>query len=661
MRQLAGVCLAAALWLAAGAARAVVVYDFSVRLDPAARTLKGHGVITIAGGGPATLALGQRFQVTHARAGGRPLPAPVHGTDGVQRWEAGSARRIEIEWHGELVPLDATPDHRRTLTAVAPASGVEGAFLPDASRWYPRIEGTLARYRLTLDLPQEQRGLVAGRLVSEEVVNGRYQARFDFPHPAGGIDLVAGPYRIEERMMKGVSGAAIRLRTYFHPRIAHLAPQYLESVRDYLTLYESWIGAYPFTEFSVVSSPTSTGFGMPTFTYLGVDVLRLPFIRVTSLGHEVLHNWWGNGVYPDYTRGNWAEGLTTFMADHAYKERESAAAAAEMRRAWLRDFAALPPGEDTPLVAFASRTHGASQIVGYHKAAMVFFMLRDAIGAEAFDRGIREFWRAHRFRVASWDDLRRAFESASERNLVAFFEQWLLRAGAPRVRIAEAVRIDGNRVRVTLEQTPPAWRIGLPLAVRTRAGEQTQWVELARERESFTFEVGARPTSVALDPEARLFRRLAREEMPPILREVMIDPAALTVVLPGDSAAHKAAETLAARLQERSPRMIAPDAPLPAAPLLVIGIHDAVDAWLAHRGLPERPDRFHGRGSAQAWTARRADGATLAVISGRDAEALSSLARPLPHYGRESFVVFDGATVIERGTWPAQVQTVSVE
>jgi hypothetical protein len=85
---------------------------------------------------------------------------------------------------------------------------------------------------------------------------------------------------------------------------------------------------------------------MPTLTYLGIDVLRLPFIRSTSLGHEVLHNWWGNGVYPDYARGNWSEGLTTFMADYAYREREGGEAATAARLAWLRDYASMPPGDD---------------------------------------------------------------------------------------------------------------------------------------------------------------------------------------------------------------------------------------------------------------------------------------------------------------------------
>ena len=662
MRRLAGPCLAAALWLAGdGAALAAVDYDFAVRVDPTAHTLKGRGVITMTGGGAATLALGRRFQMVTARADGRALDLPVRGAGGVRRWEVGGARRIEIEWQGELAALDDTLDHRQTLGATAPVSGSGGTFLPDASRWYPRIEGALASYRIALELPQDQRGLVAGRLVEESESEGGYRARFEFPHPAEGIDLMAGPYVIKERMIRGAGGAAIRLRTYFHPQIAGLAASYLESVQGYLDLYESWVGAYPFTGFSVVSSPTPIGFGMPTLTYLGIDVLRLPFIRATSLGHEVLHNWWGNAVYPDYARGNWAEGLTTFMADYAYRERESAAAAAEMRLAWLRDFAALAPGQDTPLAAFSSRTHGASQIVGYNKAAMVFLMLRDTIGRKAFDHGIQAFWREHRFRVAGWNELRGAFESASGRDLRVFFDQWLTRPGAPQVRIAEAKRVSDGEVRVILEQAAPAWHIEVPLAVRTAAGENVRAVQLHAERASFTLDVSARPLAVALDPQLRLFRRLAREEAPPILREVMIDPGTVTLILAPGGAARGAAEALAARLQDHAPRVIATDARLPAAPVLVIGQHDDIDAWLARTALPARPDAVRGKGTAQAWIARRGDGATLALVSGRDADALAALARPLPHYGRQSFVVFDGAKAVERGTWPVKVQTVQVQ
>ena len=142
----------------------------------------------------------------------------------------------------------------------------------------------------------------------------------------------------------------------------------------------------------------SHGLGIPSLTYLGRDVLRLPFIRATSLGHEVLHNWWGNGVVPDWGSGNWSEGLTTFQADYAYREDEGADAARAMRLEWLRDLVAIAPADETALATFTSRRHGISSVIGYAKPAMVFFMLRDEIGAAAFEQGLRAFWQRDRFR-----------------------------------------------------------------------------------------------------------------------------------------------------------------------------------------------------------------------------------------------------------------------
>ena len=42
------------------------------------------------------------------------------------------------------------------------------------------------------------------------------------------------------------------------------------------------------------------------------------------------------------------------------------------------------------------------------------------------------------------------------------------------------------------------------------------------------------------------------------------------------------------------------------------------------------------------------------IISAANAQALQSLQRPLPHYGRQSWLVFDGAKAIDRGVWPGE-------
>jgi aminopeptidase N len=140
------------------------------------------------------------------------------------------------------------------------------------------------------------------------------------------------------------------------------------------------------------------------------------------------------------------------------------------------------------------------------------------------------------------------------------------------------------------------------------------------------------------------------------LRQVMIDPATITV-FPGlkDSVLGQA-HTLADALQDH-PTRIRPDTTQTIDfPLLVIGLQDQIDNWLASRSLPKRPDMLKAKGSAVVWTAALPGGKSIVVVAAHDAEALAALVRPLPHYGRESYIVFEGAKVTESGVWPSRPQ-----
>ncbi len=507
-----------------------------------------------------------------------------------------------------------------------------------------------------------------------------YRARFVFEHPADGIDLMAGPWVVRERLASQADGRALRLRTYFPAALdaqAGLAEAYLADSQRYIERYAGQIGAYPFTEFSVVAAPLPTGFGMPTLTYIGEQVLRLPFIRASSLGHEVLHNWWGNGVLVDYARGNWSEGLTTFMADYAYKSEESAAAAREMRLGWLRDFAALPAGAHAPLADFRSRTHGAAAAVGYGKAAMVFVMLQDEIGEDAFARGIRLFWERERFRVAGWDALRAAFEESAGRSLQGFFQQWLELPGGPAPRIERARVIEqagqGARLRVVLTQPAPVHALRLPLRLVAGDRVETRIVEFAEGRAEVELTAGFVPEGVALDPELRLWRLPEAAQLPPILRQWIVAAAPRLVVADAleeaDAAGTgrggefaEAAQALAGRLFERPPAEEGLAAlTAEGGPVLLVGSVPAVATALDRAGLPAQPLDMPAGGTARVWTVQREAGPALAVIAAADPAALRALQRPLPHYGSQSWLVFDGARASARGVWQAPGRSVAVE
>lgn len=187
---------------------------------------------------------------------------------------------------------------------------------------------------------------------------------------------------------------------------------------------------------------------MPSFTLLGPTVLRLPFILESSYPHEVLHNWWGNGVYPAPTGGNWTEGLTAYLADHLMEDRRGRGG--EYRHAALMKYADyVSDHEDFPLSAFTTRHGEVTQAIGYSKGLMLFHMLRLKLGNSVFLAGLRRFYAEHRFRHAVFTDLKVAFDSAGNQDLGPFFAQWLERTGAPQLALG----------RTGVTQTGKTWQI----------------------------------------------------------------------------------------------------------------------------------------------------------------------------------------------------------
>jgi len=645
-------------------------HEINVALDPAQRRLRVTDRILLAPDRAVALRLAAAFQPQRLLLDGRAI-APERDVAGdAPAWlikaRAPSDRAVVLEVHyaGELQPLDLALDHRQVLGLSRPVAGAEGAFLAANTGWYPGSDHELTTYRMKVIVPAGVRPVASGRLIAEAVTASGFEAIFEARHPLPGIDLMAGPYTVTERIVRLAADRDVRVRTYFHAELNELAADYLDSAAAYLRRYDASIGPYAFASYSVVSSPLPTGFGMPGIAYLGRQVIRLPFIRSTSLGHEVLHDWWGNGVYPDHAHGNWSEGLTTFLADYAFKEDEGDEQARAMRVAWLRDFAAVRAEDDRPLAAFVARRHGADQAVGYNKAAFVFFMLRELIGAEPFRAGLRRLWADHRFRVASWDDLRRAFEASAGRDLSTFFSQWISRTGAPAIEVASARRDasrDRHRLIVALRQSGVPYQLNVPLRVHLEDGTSVD--ALARMSDvnaRVSLDLPARAHWLALDPDMRVFRRLTRDEIAPILREVMLDQRTVLVVAGTDAIIRGTAEALAGAMLEHPARQWQGASIDAAPPLLIVGLHGEVADFLARHGLPPMPQAMLARATALAYARRVPAGNAYLVVSARDPQALGAASRALPHLGAQSFVAFDGPRSIERGVWPVEPRRYAV-
>lgn len=173
----------------------------------------------------------------------------------------------------------------------------------------------------------------------------------------------------------------------------------------YVAMYQKLLGDYPYSKVALVENFWETEYGMPSFTLLGGSVLRLPFILTTSYPQEILHNWWGHGVFVAREGGNWSERLTAYLADHLVADQHGDGAA--YRQEALQKYADdAARSKDFPLSAFRERHSPATEAVGYGKALMFFHMMRRDIGDDHFLKGLRTLYSGRKFQRASFDDVR---------------------------------------------------------------------------------------------------------------------------------------------------------------------------------------------------------------------------------------------------------------
>jgi hypothetical protein len=487
-----------------------------------------------------------------------------------------------------------------------------------------------------------------------------------------GLALSAAAYEVRQKSVR----EGLTAETYFLPETRDLAEAYLEATAGYMRLYESLFGKYPFEKFAVVENFFPTGYGFPSYTLLGGRVLRLPFIVQTSLGHEIAHCWWGNGVYVDADRGNWSEALTTYVADYLYKERESAEAAMDYRRQILRNYATLvDPSSDFALKGFVARTDPATKTVGYDKGAMVFHMLRRRIGDSAFWEALRDVYRDRRFQPTGWDDLQRAFERRAGESLGWFFHQWVDRGGAPDLRLTDlSVAGAGRRwvVRGQLAQAAPYFDVSGTLTVQTARGDISRRIATNGPTAGFAVECNDPPRTVIFDADVDVFRRLAPSEIPATVNSLKGAESVLVVLTgEGPTDLRPAADILVAALgldgadfirereleADRRQRRNLLFIGLPSKPLFS-GAAAPVDlrpgAFVLDGTTYDSPaDAFFG-----VFAHPDLGGGVIAAFVPLSEAYAGQVARLVTHYGKYSYLVFHQGRNRDKGTWPVTASPV---
>lgn len=512
----------------------VLHYDLVLDLPDSGGTIDGRATLTVAraDAGARELALDLAgLRVDSVLVDGRPAPfRRVGGTLDVSLPPARAGARDTL---AVTVRYDGAPGDGLVFTREG--WGVPwvafGDNWPNRARyWIPSVDhpSDKATVTWTVTAPADRRVVANGVLEEETRLGAPGTAagaraltrwRESRPIPTYTMVIAVAPltyYSLGEAACgRAEEPGCVPQAAYVDPAVRDFLPGPFERATDIVDYFSALVAPFPYEKLAHLESSTRFG-GMENAT--AIFYADAPYRRRAMgpgvVAHETAHQWFGNSV----TEAEWghlwlSEGFATYFealwTRHAFGDSAFRAEMAGSRDAVLRS----PVTWARPVVDTAQANLMALlNTNSYQKGGWVLHMLRGLLGDSAFVRGVRAYYGAHRHGNALTDDLRRAMEGASGRELGWFFDQWLRRPGAP--ELSACWRYDRRTPRVLLEITQgarvPPYRF--PLTVELTAADGTRrraTVEVPAQRVArLALPLATPPAAVRLDPDVELLADL---------------------------------------------------------------------------------------------------------------------------------------------------------
>jgi hypothetical protein len=637
-------------WLLAGAN--IESHNLQLTIDPETHGLQATDVMKVSYSGKLEFGLGADYEITKIEINGKTgklkaLGEQDHGLVSY-RISTGFKRKGQVEikltYNGNPFhdPENTSFSREKIAMEISGTISPEGVFLSPSNGFYPHGDQAVANFKVAISLPGGWDAVSEGARVEASKSDDSSLIAYTTEHPLDGIHITAAQWVVDKAEVNGVE-----FYTFFFPEDTSLAKQYLDMSIGYVARYDTLITPYPFSKFAVVENFFPTGYGMPSYTVLGRSVVRLPFIVYTSLGHEVLHNWWGNSVFIG-EGGNWCEGLTSYQADYLYKTEQSEASARQYRKDILKDYTVYTrDGDDFAPAEFTSRSNMSSRSIGYGKVAMIFMMLEDRVGSDAFYMALRQVVTDYQWGHASWANFISAIELASGHELGAFKTSWVDEAGAPLLSLELT---DSGFV---LKQSGAIKPVQVPIQIIDNAGnERIMTITFDSSEIALSGIDLSNTATVSVDPAYRVMRYLHADEIDPTLRDILSSDD-LQIVIPDNSSewSELAGNFQAAVNSEGSTTIIASGGDVSDdTPAIYLGVlPEGGIAGIDAQQVRIDEESFATDEHSVVWAHRTDSGTPRLLIYSTDIEQLHPLARKVPHYGKYGYLVFNSGSNVAKG------------
>jgi aminopeptidase N len=338
--------------------------------------------------------------------------------------------------------------------------------------------------------------------------------RHEVPHSAYLISLAAGEF-VEVRDQAGSTPVLY----YVHPGREDDARRAFGNTPKMIQFFERKIGVpYPYAKYSQVAVSDFIFGGMEntSATTQTADTLHdarahLDFTSDPLVAHELAHQWWGDLLTcRDWSHAWLNEGFATYFEALWCEEDKGADEFAwnvrQDREGYLDEDsrhyrrAIVTNKYRAPIELFDRHL--------YEKGSLVLHMLRRTVGDELFFKSLNLYCTRHRGHNVITQDLQRAFEDTTGRNLDFFFDQWVYKEGHPELEISSSYDDKRKIASVTVKQTHKTsdtvavFRFPVTIALMDKDGKEVRHRIEIKERDNiFHFPAESAPKAVRFDPE----------------------------------------------------------------------------------------------------------------------------------------------------------------
>ena len=389
--------------------------------------------------------------------------------------------------------------------------GLDKEYISLLGDWYPKIKNGCA-YKITTSLDKGY------KTVYEDTKNEVDKVTF----------IASQKFVINNKKYNNID-----IKTYFLEGNKKLSLVYLDKTIEYIKLYEELIGKFPYEKFRIVENVNTTGYSMPTYTLVGSRILNKPYLVNQSLGHEILHQYFGNSIFSTLHKGNWVEGLTTYLADDYYKKLNGDDII--NRKIVLNEYDNYVNLEkDFPISEFNYRFDKSSMLIGYSKLSFVFHMLENKIGSKEFANLIKKLYKEFKFKTLDLKQLIAFFNNNTQMDLSPFFNQWLYKKGIIDFKIENVSNYynkDGFWMSFdVIQDEKNFYEFDLPITVNTYDEQVNKRIKINSFKQTIKLNFSSEILEIYFDKNIDLFRKLFKKEKLISISALMNDEKIIAVV-----------------------------------------------------------------------------------------------------------------------------------